>query len=199
MQWFHSLSLKGKLILITLAASLIPVVVAGTLFIVYDIDNFRRGMQEDLRVVADGIAINSTPALQFESLDSARDILGALRADPHIETAVIYDVKGNSVDYRRSDLAPAAAPALPRQEGAYFEEGKLRHYQNVVREGKMIGTIFIESDMDELRDRLANYARVAVIVGFSSLLTTLLLAAELEKLISRPIAHVAEVEKAGDR
>jgi hypothetical protein len=145
-------------------------------------------------VVAEGIAINSTPALEFESLDSAREILGALRADPHIETAVIYDVKGNSVDYRRVDLPPTTVPALSRNEGANFEDGKLRIYKFVLREGKILGTIFIESDMNELRDRLANYARVAVIVGLSSLLAALLLASQLQKLISRPIRHLAEVE-----
>ena len=41
MKWFRRLSIKGKLILITLAASLVSVIVACTLFIVYDIDNFR--------------------------------------------------------------------------------------------------------------------------------------------------------------
>ena len=147
MTWFRRLSIKGKLILITLAASVVSVIVACTLFIVYDIENFRRAMKEDLRVVAEGIAINSTPALEFESLDSARDILGALRADAHIETAVIYDSKGNSVDYRRADLAATEVPALSRKQGAYFEDGKLRIYKFVTREGKILGTIFIQSDM----------------------------------------------------
>jgi signal transduction histidine kinase/CheY-like chemotaxis protein len=193
-KWFRRLSIKGKLILITLAASLASVIVACTLFIVYDIDNFRRAMKEDLRVVAEGIAINSTPALEFESLDSARDILGALRADPHIEMAVIYDRKGNSVDYRRADLAPSTVPALSRKEGGYFEDGKLRIYRFVLRDGEILGTIFIQSDMEELRDRLANYARVAVIVGLASLLAALLLGSQLQKVISRPIRHLAEVE-----
>jgi len=198
-KWFRRLSIKGKLILITLAVSLVSVVVACTLFIVYDIDSFRRAMKEDLRVVADGIAINSTPALEFESLDSARDILGALRADPHIETAVIYDVRGNNVDYRRSDLEPAAAPALSGKEGAYFEDGKLRMYKNVAREGKTLGTIFIESDMEELRDRIANYARVVPVVGLSALVAALvaamilldLMMAEMNGLEATPPARRA--------
>jgi sensor histidine kinase regulating citrate/malate metabolism len=194
MKWFHRLSLKRKLTLITLAATLVPVVVAGTLFVVYDMADLRRGMKEDLRMVADGVAINSTPALVFESLDSARDILGALRANPHIEMAVIYDVKGNSVDYRRSDLEPAAVPSLARKEGAYFESGKLRIYRDVVREGKILGTIFIESDTAERRERLAHYARVAVIVALSSVLTTMVLASQLQKLISPPAGGLAAVE-----
>jgi len=177
------LSWRAKLILLTVAASLVSVIVACTLFIVHDIDNFRRAMKEDLRVVAEQIAINSTPALEFESLDSAREILGALRADPHIELAVIYDRRGNSLDYRRADLGAATVPALSRTEGAYFEDGKLRIYGFVLREGKILGTIFIQSDTEDLRDRLAADARVVVIVGFSSVLAALLLLALIDHLL----------------
>ena len=183
MKRLRRLSWRAKLILLTVAASLVSVIVACTLFIVHDIDNFRRAMKEDLRVVAEQIAINSTPALEFESLDSAREILGALRADPHIELAVIYDRRGNSLDYRRADLGAATVPALSRTEGAYFEDGKLRIYGFVLREGKILGTIFIQSDTEDLRDRLAADARVVVIVGFSSVLAALLLLALIDHLL----------------
>lgn len=162
-----------------------PVIVACTLFIAHETDNFRGAMKEHLRVVSEGIAINATPALEFESLDSAREILGALRADPHIELAVIYDRKGNSVDYRRADLPPSVAPAHSGQEGAYFEDGKLRSYKRVMREGQILGTIFIESDIEELRDRSADHGRVMLLVALASLVAALLVASQLKKLISR--------------
>ena len=88
----------------------VAVMVACALFIVYDIEDFKRKMAEDLRVVAEGIAINTTPALEFESLDSAREILGALRAYEHIETAVIFDKQGQQ---RGLPAAPTSAEAPP--------------------------------------------------------------------------------------
>jgi signal transduction histidine kinase/CheY-like chemotaxis protein len=190
----RKLSIKGKLILITMAASIVSVGMACALFILYDIGNFKEAMKEDLGVVAEGIAINSTPALEFESLESAREILGALRADPHIEMAVIYDRKGNSVDYRRADLAGAAVPAISRPEGAYFGDDKLRIHRFVRREGQVLGTIFIQSDMVELKERLQNYAQVVAIVALSSLLAALLLTSQLQKIISGPIRHLVDVE-----
>jgi signal transduction histidine kinase/DNA-binding response OmpR family regulator len=190
----RGLSIKGKLILITMAASMVSVGVACALFVLYDINNFKEAMKEDLGVVAEGIAINSTPALEFESLESAREILGALRADPHIEMAVIYDRKGNSVDYRRADLAGQMVPAISRQEGAYFGDDKLRIHRFVRREGQVLGTIFIQSDMGELKDRLQNYAQVVAIVVLTSLLAALLLTSQLQKIISRPIQHLVDIE-----
>ena len=183
MRWFDRLSIEGKLIVITLAASLVPAIVACTLFTFYDRDNSRRTMKEDLIVMAEGVAINVTPALEFESLDPARDILGAMRADPRIEMAVIYDRGGNSVDYQRADLRPPVVPVLSRTEGAYFEDGKLRIHKVVAREGKFLGTIFIQCDTKELSHRMTNDAGVVVIVALVSLLTALPLASQLHKLI----------------
>lgn len=193
MKRLRRLSIERKLILVALAASLVSVAVACTLFIASDVRNLRRAMKEDLRVTAEEIAINSTPALEFESLDSARETLGALRADPHIEMAVIYDRRGNSVDYRRAGLEASAVPPLSRREGAYFEGGKLRIYQFVLREGKILGTIFIQSDAGKLGERLGDHARMAALAGLASLLASLLLAWPLQKrILAGEIAPVME-------
>src|SRR5207244_596466 len=78
----------------------------------YDVDSFRRKMKDDIKVVAEGLVINSTPALQFESLDSATAILDALRAYEHIETAIIFDTAGKTVVYRRPHAPEEPPPVL---------------------------------------------------------------------------------------
>src|SRR5688500_9560918 len=98
--------------LITMLTSTVAVAVASALFIVTDIRGFKKKMAEDLTVVGEGLAINGTPALEFESLDSAKEILAALRAYEHIETAFIFDNQGRSVFYRRPDVRESAPPAL---------------------------------------------------------------------------------------
>src|SRR5688500_4346740 len=118
---FRSLSIKGKLLAITMATSVAAVCVACALFIAIDLRGFKRTMEDDLQVVAEGIAINSAPALEFASLNSARDILEALRAYGHIETATIFDKKAESVSYWRPDLKEAPPPADLRADGVYYE------------------------------------------------------------------------------
>jgi signal transduction histidine kinase/CheY-like chemotaxis protein len=193
----RKLSIKGKVMAITMVTSMVSVIVACALFIWYDVAEFRKKMAEDLTVVAEGVAINSTPALEFESLDSARDILGALRAYEHIERAIIFDKNGNTVVYRRPDLAQRPAPAL-REDGAYFEtEGANEHlalFRRVRREGDVLGTVYIQSDMEALRSRINTYTRAAAIVVLGSSLVALLLSSRLQKLISGPILRLAAVE-----
>ena len=66
LRWIiRKLSIRGKIVAITMITSLVAVVVACALFIWYDEDRFRAKMKEDIKVVAEGLVINSTPALEL--------------------------------------------------------------------------------------------------------------------------------------
>ena len=188
-----NLSIRSKLMLITMITSMVAVLVACALFIWYDVRQFRQGMQEDLVVVGEGVAINSTPALEFDTLDSAAPILGSLRAYEHIETASIFDKKGHAVTYRRADVPEEPAPAL-RASGTYFEGDRLHLFRSVRKEGETLGTVYIREDLEELRGRVATYTRAAAIVVLGSSLVALLLSSRLQKLISAPILKLADLE-----
>jgi hypothetical protein len=154
LRWIiRKLSIRGKIIAITMITSLVAVVVACALFIWYDVDSFRTKMKEDIKVVAEGVAINSKPALEFDSLDSAKDILSALRAYPHIETAIVFDKNGKSVAYRREDAAEEPPPALRPDGDPYFEGDHLEVFRSIRREGDVLGTVYIREDTEELRSR----------------------------------------------
>ncbi len=189
----RKLSIRGKVIAITMVTSMVAVIVAGALFIWYDVDSFRKKMKEDLALVAEGVAINSTPALEFDSLDSAKDILGALRAYEHIETAIIFDKKGHTVVYRRPEVADQPPPAL-RSDDAWFEGDHLLLFKSIRRQGETLGTVFIREDLQELRSRTATNTRTAAYLVLGSSLVALLLSSRLQKLISGPILRLAELE-----
>jgi len=195
LRWIiRKLSIRGKIVAITMITSLVAVVVACALFIWYDMDSFRRKMKEDIKVVAEGLVINSTPALDFGSLDSAKDILAALRAYEHIETAIIFDKAGKTVVYRRPDAPEDPLPALRPDGDPYFEGNHLEIFRSVRREKETLGTVYVREDLEELRSRTATYTRVAVFVVLGSLLVALVLSSRLQKLISAPILRLADVE-----
>jgi signal transduction histidine kinase/CheY-like chemotaxis protein len=195
LRWIiRNLSIRGKIVAITMITSLVAVVVACALFIWYDIDSFRRKMKEDIKVVAEGLVINSTPALQFDSLDSAKDILGALGPYEHIETAIIFDTAGKTVVYRRPDVAEEPPPPLRPEGDPYFEGDHLHIFRSVRRDKETLGTIYIREDLEELRSRTATYTRAAAIVVLGSLLVALVLSSRLQKLISAPILKLADLE-----
>ena len=189
----RNLSIRGKLMAITMLTSMVAVIVACALFISYDMTKFRQKMQEDLKVVAEGVAINSAPALEFDSLDSAKEILGALRAYEHIETAIIFDKAGKTITYQRPDGAAAPPPAR-RPDGAHFEGDRLHLFRTVRKDRDTLGTVYIREDLEELRARQSTYTRAAAIVVLGSTLVALLLSSRLQKLISAPILRLAALE-----
>ncbi|MFL5517378.1 MAG: CHASE sensor domain-containing protein, partial [Gemmatimonadales bacterium] len=189
----RKLSIRGKLMAITMATSMVAVVVACALFIWSDVRNFRKGMEENLRVMAEAVAINSTPALEFDSLESAKDILGALRVYDHIQRAVIFDKKGNTVVYRRDNVADTPLPGL-RADGHHWEPDQLQFFRGIRREGETLGTVYIQSDLEELHERVSTYTRAAAVVVLGSSLVALLLSSRLQKLISAPILRLADLE-----
>jgi signal transduction histidine kinase/CheY-like chemotaxis protein len=195
LRWIiRKLSIRGKIVAITMITSLVAVVVACALFIWYDVDSFRKKMKEDIKVVAEGLVINSTPALQFDSLDSAKDILGALGPYEHIETAIIFDTAGKTVVYRRPDVAEEPPPALRPEGDPYFEGNHLQIFRSVRRDKETLGTVYIREDLEELRSRTATYTKAAAVVVLGSLLVALVLSSRLQKLISAPILRLADLE-----
>ena len=92
--------------------------------------------------------------MSFADTKSAREILSALRANPNVNHAGIYDKDGRvfaafSRDATQSDFSPP-----PVQTGAItIARNNMVLFQPMTLKGEFIGTIFIEAnlkDLDEL-------------------------------------------------
>ena len=140
-------------------------------------------------MVAEGVAINSAPALEFDSLDSAKEILDALRAYPHIETAIVFDKKGKSVAYRRSeDVAEEPPPALRPDGDPYFEGERLHHLpQRAPRQGDAGHGLHPSRTSRSCARAPATYTRPPPSWCWARSWSRSLLSSRLQKLISAPI------------
>ena len=80
--------------------------------------------------------------------------------------------------------------------GVYFEGDSLLAFRDVFdKEGQKLGTVFVQSDMEELRLRLRRYLGILGVVLAGSLLGAFLLASGLQRLVSGPILHLAGVQQ----
>ena len=61
-------------------------------------------------------------------------------------------------------------------------------------DGLLAGVVYLRSSTDELSARLRRYIGILVGVTFVSLLASLLLASQLQQVISQPILHLADIE-----
>ena len=78
----RDLSIRRKLILITMSTCVVAVVLATGIFIGLDVPQYRRSMEADLDTTAAMLGASSQAALQFGDDRYATTLLGSLSAKP---------------------------------------------------------------------------------------------------------------------
>ena len=159
-------------------------------FCAYDFLTFRQQTLHNLATLGEAIAANSTAALAFENQDDAREVLSALKAEHHIVEATLYTRDGARFASYPSN---AGAPALIHpQDGYRFENGYLVGVQPVVQGQRRMGTLYLESDLEALYERLRSFGLIAALVLALSCGVAYVLAHRLQRQISRPILALTE-------
>jgi signal transduction histidine kinase len=195
MPFFSDRSIKQKLTLITMVTSTIALVLSITALATYDIISFRQQMAGDLATLAEGVGANSVAALSFDLPQSGDEILlQSLRAQPRVVAAAIFDTKGQVfAKYARDENASAVLFRL-RDEGQYFGRDDLDVYRRVRQGSETLGTVYIQSDLTELRARLQRFAVIVILVLAGCLAVVLFVSERLQRVISEPILQLASVE-----
>jgi two-component system, sensor histidine kinase and response regulator len=193
MRVFRNLSIKWKLILVTILISSITLLLACVSFIYYDQRTARRAAVRDLEILAEMVKLNSTAALAFNDQQSAQEMLAALRAEPQIVAACLYTSEGQPfAKYRRGDPQAASfTPPPPHTNGSLLDNNRLVLFHPIVLDKEAIGTVYLESDLQALRDRFRQYTGILVLICLSSLCVAFLLSAQLQRVISKPIVDLA--------
>ena len=190
MRSFRDISLSSKLTFLIVATSSTALLLACLAVGAYDLLDLRRSMASDLHVVAAIVGENSTAALTFNDANAARDVLAALRSEPHIQSACIFTRDGRQFA-RYTRLAGDSGPCQPlRTEGSYFTSGRLLQFHTISLAGEPLGVVFIESDLQELASRRNRYLAIVAAIIAASLGLASFLASRLQRLVSQPIIEL---------
>ena len=192
---YRNLAIRHKLRLVIMVTVTAALLCACAAILGYDRISARNSMRNDLDVLAEMLAANSTAAVSFNDPQVAAEILSTLRAKRHIVAADVF--AGGSrplASYRRSP-GPAAAAPEPRTDGAWFEAGRLVLFKTVGLDGIRIGTIYLESDLEELAARTRRFAGIVSAILAGAWLLAFALASRLQGIILDPIAHLGRAAK----
>ncbi len=196
MKAFANLSIKRKLILLTMLTNLVALMAASVFFVVNEMNTLRKAMVSDHSVLAKVIGFNSRATLEFMSPDEAAETLTALRAEPHVTAAVIYNKSGEVfAEYKRPGQQHFVA-SLVQPSGFWFTSSHLEMFEEIIFNSQKIGTIFIQSDLEKIYKLQKDYAIVVFIILVISSLLAFLLSTKLQGLISHPILHLVETAEA---
>src|SRR5580704_19657875 len=99
-----------KIMLASLLATSIAVGTLTTGFLVLDSISSRGSLNARLSTLADVVGKNSTAALNFSDQAAASEVLEALRAEPSVITACLYDSSGNLFAQYKRDSRTQTCP-----------------------------------------------------------------------------------------
>jgi len=142
--------------------------------------------------MAEVIGANSSAALSFKDKNAAKETLSALRAEPYVISACLYQQSGEVFATYYREGTKQAAPPTVRPESLNFEDATLNLFHKIILDGEVIGTVLIQSDLRLIRDRLQTYLGIIGFVMLSATFVAFLLSLRLQQLISGPIMHLAD-------
>jgi signal transduction histidine kinase/CheY-like chemotaxis protein len=123
-------------------------------------------------------------------------VLAALRADPQISVAALYDAQGRIFATYPANLDHAAVPASPGPAGYGFGRSRLSGFQPVVNGSLPLGTLYVESDLGAMVQRLQRYALIAFAAMGFSLLVAYGISLRLRRRMLEPITALADTARA---
>ncbi|MBI5585693.1 MAG: HAMP domain-containing protein [Deltaproteobacteria bacterium] len=196
-EMLHRGSIKEKIVGLILLVSGLALLAACFSFILADRIIFKRSLAQNLSTQAKIIARHSSAALAFSDKLNAEKTLRSLRADRHIVAAGIFG-PGDDVwaTYVRDEHTRPIFPARIEEGGARFQGGSLVIFEPVFLDNERIGTLYLQSDLSELKSRLYRYGLILFIIFLFSGLLTFFLASKLQRLISSPVLYLSQVAQA---
>jgi len=193
---FLRLKLRHKLSLITMATSVVALVLACVAFLGNELYTYRRTMSQDLATLGDVIADNCTAALTFGDNDAAQGVLGSLRAQKHVISACVYGADDKPfASYRREAGTDEPWPEKARKDSYEQARRWLGVFRPIVLDHETIGTVYIRSDLLQVEERIRRYLVIAGVVLMASILVAFVLSSTLQGMISNPLLHLAAVTR----
>ena len=192
----RELSLRQRLLLLTMVTSGIGVLFGCFGFLFYDSHVARQQKVEELQSTADLIGTNSTAALIFGDASGGSELLEALRTRTRIRAGILYLPDGTLfASYIRTDMQGKIPMPVRPPQGIVWKEDSVTLSSPVFLGGRPIGTLYLESGLLDLKQRLRLLEQLTLGMAMGSLLLVYFLTAALQRGITKPLQTLAAVAR----
>ncbi|HWI85833.1 MAG TPA: ATP-binding protein [Sphingomonas sp.] len=150
--------------------AVLALLLAGLLIIFQNEQRYRQAQQGAMQVQAEILAASVTAAVDFGDRAVAQESANALRLNPQVQMAGIYDSRGDRLaGYTRAAALPSRFPGFDVLDGPAVHAAV-----PVMRRGTRIGTVYLAGTIDPIARRLSRYAMIALLVVMTSLVLAVL-------------------------
>lgn len=198
MIFIRDMSIRCKLIFITMAACIASLVLAGAAFIVWDWYNVRQDILRGISTQVRMTAANCTVALTLDDSEGVGQTLQALSAEPSIVFGCVYGADGRPfASYYRAGIdANEVRIWTARKRGYSFDGNLLTVFEPIIVGGKKTGTVCLRSDLEPLRAMVKQNSFTIFILLLAVAGVAYIISSGLQGIISTPILKLASVARA---
>ena len=190
------MTIKQKLTAIIMLTSAIILLLAVTVFIIWQQVEGRYRLVGSIQAQAGVIADSCKASLAFSDEKDAEQTLTALNAQTSIIFACVYDKQGQVfAKYQREDVTEEIQAPKFQGRSHYFGDGYLAVFSPIELDDEIVGNVCLLYDMKIVAAALRDDIVAAFIVLLSSILMSLILSSKLQKIISEPIIELTKVVK----
>ncbi|KQT38201.1 bifunctional diguanylate cyclase/phosphodiesterase [Methylophilus sp. Leaf414] len=185
----NNLSIQIKLLMAQGVVTISALFVLLAIVLGYGYTSFRNDLYNDLDTQATIIEHSSTAALLFDDKNAANEILSTLNLMGSINRAYLFHETGHLLaTYDKNQQTVRASqirlPALRKLKSSFKTHILTR---DIVFDHRVIGTIFIEANLDKLNTRLGLLVLAVMIAAFIGLIISLLVSIRINKFLTQPI------------
>jgi len=188
-------SIKLKIIFITALSSCIALVAFSCILFFYEMTFVKRDLISNLQTQVEIIAENSLASLAFMDDSTTRKTLGALKHNPDVLYAGLYNQQQQLLDAYRKEIY---------HDKVIFQEGEISHaehlkqvenfveiVQPVYLNGDVLGYLVLRANFASLDQKLQDYMGIIFVAFCVTLFIALYLSLYLQRIVSNPIIRLA--------
>ncbi len=194
MKVLQDLPISVKLRVIIVLTSGLVLLLLSAVFILQQRAETRRSIEVELASLGRSVAEASLDELLFEDHEGAEQELAKLAERKHVVAAWL--VTGGEVFASYGDAA-GGPPPHDTPDQRRWEKDHLFVAEPILsgEEHQPIGTVYLKSGLDELRQRMALIQRIALGSLMVAILVSFLLSSLMQRLVSKPILSLATTAK----
>jgi signal transduction histidine kinase/ActR/RegA family two-component response regulator len=144
----------------------VGILIAGVVMAVYSERSYKEQQIRDISVQAQILASTVTAALVFDDQTAAEEYVNALRANPEILSAAVYNSRGTLVaSYSRAEPVPQRVKIQP----PYFVKDRLVVIVPVKQDIVTLGAVYLETITEPALQRFLRYGAVGLLITMAFL------------------------------
>ncbi|NOZ45380.1 MAG: response regulator [Chlorobi bacterium] len=192
---FKNISIRIKIVGLVLIISTISLAISGLIFFAFDKNQYKIESLKELNILAQIIGNYNTAAILYNDKFAANESLNSLVFNENIKKAAIFKSEKDTmaVYFASPDSVFFSYIPFYKTDTSFFSKKSIVVNKSIYLENEKIGTIYLESGLDEYYARISRFIKIISIITAIAFIIAFILSIYMQRIISMPILNLEKI------